>query len=98
MKYKIVDNIWDELRDYTQGDNYILITDKNIYSLYKDKIDRLLGGKDNLHLIKPGEENKNLGEIRKIYDSLIANNIDRKGLVLALGGMVGYGWFCRLYL
>lgn len=90
MKYKIVDNIWDELRDYTQGDNYILITDKNIYSLYKDKIDRLLGGKDKLHLIKPGEENKNLGEIRKIYDSLIANNIDRKGLVLALGGgMVG---------
>lgn len=89
MKYRIVDNIWDELKIYTLGDNYILITDENIYRLYKENIDNLCGN-DNIHIIKPGEENKNLWEVAKIYDKLIAKNIDRRGIILSLGGgMVG---------
>lgn len=90
MKYRIVDNVWNELKDYTSGDNYILITDDNIYCLYKDKIDNLIMGRNNIHLIKSGEANKNLTELARIYDKLIESNIDRKGIILALGGgMVG---------
>ena len=90
MRYRIVDNIWDELKLYTGEGNYLLISDENIYSLYKGNIEELLKGKDNIYLIKPGEKNKNLGEIGKIYDQLIAKDIDRDGLILSLGGgMVG---------
>ncbi|NLV89193.1 MAG: 3-dehydroquinate synthase [Tissierellia bacterium] len=90
MKYRIVDDIWGQLKFYTEGDNYLLITDENIYSLYKENIDSLLNGKDNIYLIKPGEKNKNLSEIGKIYDYLIGKNIERDGLILSLGGgMVG---------
>ena len=58
MKYRIVDDIWGQLKFYTEGDNYLLITDENIYSLYKENIDSLLNGKDNIHLIKPGKKTR----------------------------------------
>lgn len=90
MGYKIVDNIWNELKDYTKRDNFVLITDENIYKLYKDDIERLLNGKDNIHLIKSGEKNKSLDELVRIYDFLITKDIDRKGIIFSLGGgMVG---------
>lgn len=90
MRFRLVDNIWDELKRYTVDDNYILITDDNIYRLYKDDIDRLLCVRNNILLIKPGEESKNLENVVKIYDKLVEKNIDRNGFILSLGGgMIG---------
>lgn len=88
MKYRMVDNIWEELQDYLSTDNFILLTDRNIYNIYKDEINNLLQGKENIYILPSGEESKNLEELSKIYSFFIEKNIDRKGKIYCLGGGV----------
>jgi 3-dehydroquinate synthase len=88
MVFKIVDNIWEELHQYIISDNFILVTDRNVYNLYKDEIDGLLNERENIYVIPSGETNKNLEELSNIYKILIQRNIDREGKVFCLGGGV----------
>ena len=37
MVWKQVDNIWEELYQYLIDDNFILVTDENVYNIYKKK-------------------------------------------------------------
>lgn len=86
MVIKIVDNIWKDLEIYCLTNNFLLITDNNLYEIYKDEIDNLIKSRENIHLIKDGEKNKNLEELTNIYKALIKNKIDREGMILSLGG------------
>ena len=40
MRYKIIDNIWSELKDYINRYKFLLITDRNIYDIYKGHIEK----------------------------------------------------------
>ncbi len=88
MVCRMVDNIWEELRQYLIKDNFILVTDSNVYNLYKDEVDGLLNGRENIYIIPSGETNKNIEELSKIYKFLIGKNMDRKGKIFCLGGGV----------
>ncbi|WP_313232862.1 3-dehydroquinate synthase [Tissierella praeacuta] len=88
MSFKMVDNIWEELHQYIINDDFIFVTDRNVYNLYKDEIDEVLNGRENIYIIPSGEINKNLEELSNIYKILIKKNIDRNGKIFCLGGGV----------
>ncbi|MGJ0848382.1 3-dehydroquinate synthase [Tissierella praeacuta] len=88
MGFKMVDNIWEELNQYIINDDFIFVTDRNVYNLYKDEIDEVLNGRENIYIIPSGEINKNLEELSSIYKILIKKNIDRNGKIFCLGGGV----------
>ncbi len=74
-----------------EGRKIAVITDSNVKSLYLDEVyENLKGSFDKIFsfVIPAGEENKNLDEIRKVYAYLIDNKMDRKSVLVALGGGV----------
>lgn len=88
MTYKIVNNIWEELQKEALLDNFIIVTDRNIYNIYKDEVKNLLKGRDHIYIMPSGEESKNLQELSNIFKLLIQKNIDRNGKIYCLGGGV----------
>ena len=59
-----------------------IITDKNIFNIYKDILPY------NTYCISPGEEHKNIHTFEYLTDLLLQNNIHRNDLIIALGGGV----------
>lgn len=59
----------------------IVITDANVYGLYKDIIDRWPSITIGL-----GETNKTLATVQKIYERLVELNADRECFILGFGG------------
>lgn len=64
-------------------DNYAVITDSNVHSLYHNVFDER-----RTVIIKPGEESKNMQVLEYVYDKLMQMGIDRKSAVVAFGGGV----------
>ena len=81
-----------------QNRRIAVITDSNVEKLYLDKVVGCLKGccaAVSSYVIPAGESHKNLDEIRKIYTHLIENGLDRRDILVALGGgvvgdMTGY--------
>jgi len=75
-----------------------IVTDTNVESLYGKEIRELLTPcckELSLFVLPAGEAHKNLDEIRKLYEHLILQKMDRKDVLVALGGgvvgdMTGY--------
>lgn len=68
-----------------------VITDTNVEKLYAKEVEKALSeATDNvvIYSIPAGESNKNLDEIRKIYEFLLERHFDRHDLLVALGGGV----------
>ncbi len=73
------------------GKKLLLITDENVANWYQQPVEdqfRDLGFIVTTAIIKPGESAKTLGEAEKLYDIALKANLDRKSLVIALGGGV----------
>lgn len=86
------EELWDELADLGCADRRIcIVTDSRVDELYGDEVLGILQGKC-LKAVKyafpNGEENKTLDTVRDIYRFLIEEGIDRKDMLLALGGGV----------
>jgi 3-dehydroquinate synthase len=88
------DGIINKLGDYFDLSAYsgiALLTDTNVRKLYGHKVMKALGaaGK-NVHLLTlpAGERTKSLKTVERGYRFLLESNIDRKGLICALGGGV----------
>ncbi len=85
---------WPEavVRRCLQGASSILfITDDNVRPLHGDKALELLGsiGKPVVTVVMPaGEQNKNLVTAGRIWGEALAGGIDRRSVVVALGGGV----------
>lgn len=84
----MADNIWEELKEYVIKDNFILVTDRNVYNSYNEEVDNLMGERENIYIMPSGEANKSHEELLNIYKFLIQKNIDRDGIILSLGGGV----------
>lgn len=67
-------------------DNLFIITDQNVYDLYKEKIKKL----DFKKIIKilPGEKSKSFETYKKVCNLLLSSNITRSDLIITLGGGV----------
>lgn len=65
--------------------NKVAIIDKNIYELYKNKLDIYI--KDSpIYIFNAKESNKTLNESKKIYTFFIENNVTRETVILGIGG------------
>ncbi len=68
-----------------------VVTDSNVEKLYLGEVLNALEGSCKeltSYTIPAGEEHKNLDEIRKLYVHLIENSLDRRDILIALGGGV----------
>jgi 3-dehydroquinate synthase len=70
----------------------VIISDTNVAPLYQDRLEAILsaGGQDVLKtlIIPAGEASKNFSTLETLLNELLALGIDRKVLIVALGGGV----------
>lgn len=86
------EGLWEELCELgCEGKRLCIVTDSNVDRLYGDEVLGCLVGKclEAVKFVLPaGEENKNLDNVKKVYQFLIEEGFDRKDMLLALGGGV----------
>jgi 3-dehydroquinate synthase len=70
----------------------VIVTDSNVDPLYRARLEANLaaGGHDVLTpvVVPAGEANKNFAQLQILLEKILAANIDRKSLIIALGGGV----------
>ena len=74
-----------------EGRTICIVTDTNVSPLYAEEVKRVLSkaaGRVFVFYFQAGEASKNLDTVQKLYETLILNKMDRKGLLAALGGGV----------
>lgn len=96
--YKIIfentfQNLSEELKKlgYSKTTRICIITDSNVAPLFLKETEGVLEkdfGTISSFVFTAGEEQKNLDTIQHIYEKLIADQFDRKDLLIALGGGV----------
>jgi 3-dehydroquinate synthase len=91
--YKICigNNIFNTLNTEINWEYYskvAIISDKNIYTHYKNIINDNLPHNPTEIIVEAGEEHKNLDTVQQIWDILLKNRFDRKSLIINLGGGV----------
>jgi len=97
FEYKIVfansfAELIDSLCDISlTGMKACIVTDSNVDSLYANEVLNILKPKFKAvtkFVIPAGEQNKTLDTVRKLYTHLIDNQIERKDILIAVGGGV----------
>lgn len=92
LKPRIMDMFHEVIScDFKDINKIVLVTNDYIYSLYKEKIRKMLDDSRVPYetiVITDGEKYKNLESVRFIYDKLINQNFHRNDLMIAFGGGV----------
>lgn len=68
-----------------------IVTDSNVGPLYEESVKQVLSEVSSdisVFTFEAGEKNKNLNTVSALYQALIQNGLDRKSLLVALGGGV----------
>ena len=68
-----------------------IVTDSNVGPLYEEAVKQVLSEVSSdisVFTFEAGEKNKNLNTVSALYQALIQNGLDRKSLLVALGGGV----------
>jgi shikimate kinase/3-dehydroquinate synthase len=68
-----------------------VVSDSNVAPLYGARVSRALaavGLESSLHVVPAGERAKSFGELARLIDGLVEAGLDRRSLVIALGGGV----------
>ena len=81
----------EEHFDFSGYSGLVLITDTTVHRLYGQNVLRRLrtmGKKVSLFTLPTGERAKSLSTVERGYNFLLANRVDRRGLICALGGGV----------
>lgn len=77
----------DKLKKSLDYSSIVFFTDTNIYNFYKDYFDIFV--RDSyFYIFQSGEESKSINSYLKAVDFLLGNNIDRKAIIIAIGGGV----------
>ena len=89
----LLDEFGEHARKYLPRANCAIISDRNVASLFADRIKKSLrssGFRPTLITIPVGEESKTLKQVSTICDRMIGAGLDRKSFVIGLGGgMIG---------
>lgn len=76
------------LIDFTKYSKLFIITDQRVETLYLEKLKKHLPAQ-TVHLaLPPGEQAKDITHLTNIWKTMIAKHLDRKSLVINLGGGV----------
>ncbi len=87
----IVDRCGDEIKKLSAAKKVTVISDSNVAPLYQGRVVKSLennGFAVKTHIFEAGEEQKHLGSIAEMYNTLAGFGMTRKDLVVALGGGV----------
>ena len=75
------------LGDYLDNKKRVVITDSNVYGLYKKTLEKIADG-NSVFYFQAGEESKNYKTLHAIYNFLIDKYADRYTYIAAVGGGV----------
>lgn len=81
----------EALKDINAPQKLLIVTDSNVNGLYADEVNTLLqkNGYDSaVYAFEAGEQNKNMNTILGICEACINHELDRKSMIIALGGGV----------
>lgn len=73
------------------GRSVAVVSDENVWQYYGDDFQRQvnrIGLKAEAIILRPGEDNKSLAGLNRLYEFFADINLNRSGLVIALGGGV----------
>lgn len=85
------EGLTNELKAINAPEKLLIVTDSNVEELYAAELVNALkdgGYKSAVYSFTAGEENKNMESILGICRACIENGLDRKSMILALGGGV----------
>ena len=71
----------------TLGNNIFIITDSNVFALYRPLIEKTFGGAP-VYVFKAGERSKSAATLFSAFDKMIECGVTRSTTVIALGGGV----------
>lgn len=81
-----------KLRDYlfkNKDAKFLVITDETVYSIYKDRLDKIMEGLNYfIYKFPAGEKSKSMENFININKFLLENNFNRGDIILAFGGGV----------
>ena len=84
--------IGNELKKFNiENKKLCIVTESNVGPLYAEQLKNALEPlckKIIIHEFRAGEENKHVGTVEDIYETLIVNKFDRNDMLVALGGGV----------
>lgn len=80
----IFEENYNFMSDIMNIENSVLIIDKNVYKLYKDKFQKIQPEK--LYLFDAIEENKTFEYVKNIYEFLINLSVKRNLTIISVGG------------
>lgn len=91
----IADDVMTELGNFVKAKGYskkaLIVSDSNVGKLYGKVVENVLikaGLEPDLYLVKAGESSKSLETADAVFTRCIENGLDRKSLIVALGGGV----------
>jgi 3-dehydroquinate synthase len=87
FKKKLSDNI----TPFIKGKKVLIVTDETVNDLYGKIVEKTISIKAKeckLYAIKPGEGSKHIGTMEKLYHEAVSDTLDRKSVIVALGGGV----------
>lgn len=76
------------LRDNLPYENFVIVTDENVATLYIDQMKETIGESVPWIVLHAGEQFKTLNTISILWHSFLQHGLDRKSMVIALGGGV----------
>ena len=71
----------DNLSDYAGNRKITILTDRNVYALYKDRFPEC-----RVIIMPGGEKNKTLATVQSVVAGMIDAGVDRSGYVVGIGG------------
>lgn len=81
----------DALKEINAPKKLLIVTDSNVNNLYADEVNNILkdnGYDSDVYAFEAGEENKNMDTILGICKACLEHKMDRKSVIVALGGGV----------
>lgn len=85
------DNLPKAMESINAPKKLLIVTDSNVEQLYASEVNRIFGenGFDSaVHTFTAGEENKRMDTILGICGACVEHEMDRKSMIIALGGGV----------
>lgn len=87
----ILNTIGEKIKDIYKGKKVFILTDENVNKYYGNKVKESLekeGFITKIMVLKPGEETKSFNTLPEIYNGLLDFKLNRKELIITLGGGV----------
>ncbi|MBI5227008.1 3-dehydroquinate synthase [Candidatus Micrarchaeota archaeon] len=72
-----------KLPDYIKSEKVLVVTDSNVAKLHGDKFSQY-----EMVVLEPGESNKTLESVQKIYDKCLELELERNSFIVGIGGGV----------